>query len=185
MNSFGSLRKRCLVAASIALAAIAIPIPASAASQTTASEKIEHCLLTVTGKDAKGTFITAPMKCYSTFAGALRAAGPAVVPDSITGQQAKEAGVLTADSIIGVHYEYANGNGSTLTVNGTNCSGGGLNVPLSWNDRISSTLNGCPTIIHYEHTNYTGSSFSCFGVGSVNNVTGFMDNKTSSILYYS
>jgi hypothetical protein len=195
MKGFRSIRKHCLVA-SVVLAAVAIPVPASAESQTP-SDATPHCLLKINGKEVTdnnkmGTFTTEPMRCYATYAEVLRKAGPAVVADNIKATPAEllkpdalsKLNLLQADSVIGIHFEYANGTGATLTVSGSNCSGGGLNVPIAWNDRISSTLNGCPTIVHYENTNYALSSYSTYGAGSLQNITGYMDNKTSSILYY-
>lgn len=184
MNRFASLRKRLMLVAGASLLTALVaspPIPASAKAET--PNKEEHCLLTVTGKDANNFFTTAPLKCYGTFAEVMRATGSRTVKDSVTPQEAKAANLL-GDTVIGVHYDGYSASGSTLTVFGTTCTGGGLNVPLSWNDRISSTMNGCGSIIHYEHTNYTGASQITFGNGSLTNFTGYMDNRTSSILYY-
>lgn len=180
MNRFGTLQKRCLIAVSAVIISVAVPLPASAEAKTPGS----HCLLTVTGKDAKNIFTTAPERCFATFAEVLKAAGGQNIPDGITPALAKTVAVFSTTSIIGVHYDANNGTGASLTVNGTNCSGGGLNVPLAWNDRISSTINGCPTVVHYEVTNYAGGTYATYGVGTLSAIIGFMDNKTSSIKYF-
>jgi hypothetical protein len=181
MNKFGSLPKRCVIAASAALIAIAIPVPASAQAQTS---KSQSCVITVTGVDANNNFITEPMKCYDTFAASLRSIG-ATVPDNVSPTTVNMSAVTATTSAIGIHYDASNGTGSALTVTGTGCTGGGLNVPIAWNDRISSTLNGCPTIQHFENTNYAGASLISYGSGSVTSFSGaYMDNRTSSIKYF-
>jgi hypothetical protein len=180
MKQTQSLRKRFLITVGAALTLISVPVPASAAAQT---EKV-NCVITVTGIDKNGNFIHEPMKCYSSFGESLNAIG-LKVSATVTPQSIDIKAVAAASGVIGVHYDAANGLGSSLTVNGSNCIGGGLNVPLSWNDRISSTLNGCPTIQHFENTNYAGGSFFSYGSGSLTAMTGsFMDNRTSAIKYY-
>jgi hypothetical protein len=182
MNSFTSLRKRFLIATIATMTAIAIPIPASADGETS---KTQQCLMTITGKDASNMFKTTAEKCFNSYAEVLRAAGGENIADDITPAEAKNNGVFALLSIIGVHFDANNGTGSSLTVNGSTCVGGGLNVPLAWNDRISSTLNGCPSIVHYENSNYVGSSIITYGSGSLTSLSGaYMDNRTSSILYY-
>lgn len=183
MNNFGMLRKRFLIAASATLVAVAMPLPASAAIETSKN----HCLLTVIGKDANNTFHTAPERCFKTFEEVLKAAGQADVQAGVTPLtlRLKASAQLATSSIIGVHYDAANATGASLTVNGSTCVGGGLNVPLNWNDRISSTLNGCGTIQHFENTNYQNASFTTYGSGGWTSFTGaYLNNRTSSIKYF-
>jgi hypothetical protein len=180
MNTTSSLAKRLLITAGATLALISVPVPVSAAAQTSNV----NCVITVIGIDENGTFETEPMRCYSTFGESLRSIGAKVSVDA-TPQSINIKAVAAASGVIGVHYDASNGTGASLTVNGSNCIGGGLNVPLSWNDRISSTLNGCPTVQHFENTNYAGASFSSYGVGSITSMSGaYMDNRTSAIKYY-
>ena len=86
------------------------------------------------------------------------------------------------DFILGTHYEHSNLNGSSFSVWGSSCIGGGLNVSASWNDRISSTANGCYRIKHWEHKNHGGAQFHTFSPWG--NITGVMNDETSSITYH-
>ena len=90
--------------------------------------------------------------------------------------------MLASDFIIGIHYDGLNWTGSTMTVVGSNCSGGWLNVSDAWNNRIRSTQNGCYRIRHFDGYNLTGSFEATFSPGA--NLT-FMDRNTSSIQYLS
>lgn len=145
----------------------------------------DQCLLTVAGVDNDNNFIIGKTECFVTYAEVLSKAGARNVPSKITPASADAMTYFSTSSIIGTHYEDAYGGGASMSVTGTVCNGGGLNVSWAWNDRISSTLNGCGTIIHYEHTNYGGSSGVTTGSGSLTNILGYMDNRTSSIRYFS
>lgn len=193
MNGFGSLRKRFLIAASATLVAIAIPVPAHASVQTAtgeekcnASDKTQSAVLSVYDSNNDGTY-EYTMKCYDTVGDSLHAVSPSISANVTlaTLGTALTPSVALSDGIIGIHYDSYNGTGSALTVNGSACTGGGLNVPLAWNDRISSTYNGCGTIQHFENTNYGGASYTTFGSGSVTSFSGaYMDNRTSAIKYF-
>lgn len=160
---------------------VLVGTPLLGASQGNATTD-QQCIVAVIDKTATNDFILGPEHCYATFAEVLRSRGLTDVPDDATPATVSSA-TLTTASIIGVHYEFASQQGASFSVSGSDCAGGGLNVPLSWNDRISSTANGCPHIVHYENTNYAGSTASTFGAGG--NITGYMDNRTSSIRYFS
>ena len=192
MNRLGPLRKRLLIAASATLVAISVPVPAHASAQTSGEEKCDasdlsqSAVLTITGQDANKNF-KYTMKCYDTFGDSLHSINASISANVTLANLsvALSPSVALTDGIIGVHYDANNGTGSALTVNGSTCNGGGLNVPVSWNDRISSTYNGCGTITHYENTNYGGSSLTTFGSGSVTSFSGqYMDNRTSAIKYF-
>lgn len=161
----------------------AVMIPAIAASPAQAADG-RHCVINVLGTDEDGNFITDEMTCYSTFARVLASRGLVGLDVSLSPLNVSAA-VLLSSGIIGVHYDGTNASGASLSVEGSDCNGGGLNLPASWNDRISSTTNGCPTITHYEHVNYAGGIAVTTGVGSNTNIGGSMNNKTSSIKYFS
>jgi len=168
-----------LIIATALIGAVVLP----AHTATAATQANNQCLITVNGTDANGNFIVESTKCYSSYAQVLTAAGGVNVPTNVkAGMAPTSFGVL---SIIGTHYDGTSGSGSSFSVTGADCNGGGLPTPSGWNDRISSTWNGCPAIVHYENSDYTGSTFTTFDVGSVSNITGYMNNKTSAIKYFS
>jgi hypothetical protein len=126
----------------------------------------EHCVLRVIGQDpVTGELQTDEMTCASTRSGALRKAG---------------VQLRVTDWPIGVHFDGLGWTGSSLTVVGSSCIGGWLNVPASWNDRISSTQNGCPRIRHFQHTNLVTPEQTILSPGG--NLLS-LDNETSSIQY--
>ena len=181
------LRLSTLLAATILATCIAVP--AAAASQD------EHCLIT-TEEPTRGTeLVVVDVECFRTFAEVLTRVGAS----SEIRERVSEPAQLTAEdmedlspgggdekasaqsaSIIGIHYDGASFSGSSFSVSGSNCSGGYLNVSSTWNNRVSSTANGCPTIRHYDGYNLIGTNQSTTGFGG--NLT-YMDNRTSSIQY--
>lgn len=134
---------------------------------TGASSRDEHCTVRVIGQEDSGQFILSEEECFDTY------------DEMLSGL---EEGT-DADFIIGAHYEHSNLGGSSFTVVGSGCTGGWLNVRPSWNDRISSTANGSYRISHWEHQGTSGAEFktrSPYG-----NITGVMNDQTSSISYHS
>lgn len=179
---FSSRKARRFFAATALISTMLVPISTSAHAARTGDNV--HCVITVSGKDASGNFIIEKTTCYDTFAAVLRSRGVANVSPSIAPATVGSAVLLSA-GIIGTHYDGASGSGSSVSVEGSDCSGGGLNLPSSWNDRISSTTNGCPIVAHWEHANYTGAVFGTYTIGLNSNITGYMNNRTTSIKYHS
>jgi hypothetical protein len=106
------------------------------------------------------------MTCATSQARALRRAG--VAPAAL------------ATFSIGVHYDGFDLTGSSLTVVGVDCLGGWLNLPSTWNNRISSTLNGCPRIRHYDGVNLGTPQETTFSPGGN---LGALNNIASSVQY--
>lgn len=157
-------------------------IAASLVFTAPAQAQQSHCLVQVQNTGENKPFVIKSTRCFSSYADVLRSTGAKNVPQSMS--PASASGYLALTSIIGTHYDGTGASGQSFSVVGSDCNGGGLPVPFGWNDRISSTTNGCPTISHYENTNYTGSVFNTFGAGTNTNITGYMNNKTSSIKYF-
>jgi hypothetical protein len=165
----------------IVVALVAFVVAIGAMQSTASAAPNQQCLVKVTGQQANGMFILGPQTCYATYADVLRSVGVTNVSDSISPATVSPA-ILQAGSILGTHYDGANLTGASFSVGGTTCGGGGLNLPTSWNDRISSTANGCEQIVHWENANFGGASVDILAPGG--NITGYMDNKTSSIQYF-
>lgn len=148
-------------------------------------EREEHCVVRVIGKKPSGEFVTTAPQCHSTFEQAMAAAGAgrsANLADGATSDELAAYNASAASSIIGVHYDGASFTGSSLTVNGSDCSGGWANMSSTWNNRISSTSNGCYRIRHWDGTNKTGASEDTIGAGG--NLSA-LNNQASSIQYLS
>lgn len=174
------MNKLKIIAATLALATLTVlsnPLPASSAPAG------EHLVVTVGAVQADGNFEILSVQRFSTYAEVLKSRGlknvsPSASPANTTQQ------MIAITSTIGVHYDGAGGSGSSFSVVGSDCSGGGLNLPLIWDNRVSSTWNGCPNIVHYNWRNYTGATFTTSGVGTIDDITGGMNNQTSSIKYF-
>jgi len=127
--------------------------------------------------------------CFATFAEAMSfASGGAVVFSAdLTGAGllADEGGAaaLASTFTLGVHFEGFNGSGSSISVVGSSCSGGYWNTGTAWQDRISSSWNGCYRLRHYVLPGAQGSVYEDMkGVGSTHNLTG-MNDLTESVAY--
>jgi hypothetical protein len=131
----------------------------------------EHCAARVVGQKPSGEYILSPVTCRSSDAAAVDA-----VSASTTVGYTTEATTFT----IGTHFDGASFTGSSFSVVGSNCSGGWLNLSSTWDNRVSSTLNGCPVITHYDGDNLSGAAEYTFGAGG--NLIN-LNNKTNSIRY--
>ena len=76
---------------------------------------------------------TTPAACYPTASEAMASVGIAADTEQAA-LAAQSAGTLsvTSDFIIGIHYDGLNWTGSTMTVVGSNCSGGWPPATISW-----------------------------------------------------
>lgn len=136
-----------------------------------------HCVVHVIGEKPSGELLVGPESCFATLEEAMIAEG---VAEWGTGASSRASALATFT--IGIHYDGGNLTGASMSVVGSNCSGGWLNVSAIWNNRISSTEHGCPRIRHYNGTNLTGSSQTTVAPGG--NLT-TLNNLTSSIQYLS
>jgi hypothetical protein len=151
----------------VAIGLLAAP-PAMGAPAPRPPRAVEHCVLRVTGQDhVTGELETAPMVCEPSQERALRGAGVARTATTFT---------------IGLHYDGFDLTGSSLTVVGSDCLGGWLNLPSTWNNRISSTSHGCPRIRHYDGANLGTPQETTLTPGGN---LGPLNNIASSVQYLS
>ena len=160
--------------------------PASAAGPATGAVKLDRsptaaeweagtvaCLLTVTGQAKTGELLHGDPECWLVEKGA---AAPWSTSSAAAGAGAS-APMAESFTEVGTHYDGFWWSGSYITVAGTVCSGGWLNLSWDWINRISSTSSPC-WVGHYDGYNLTGSS----QWGSVFNL-GFMNNAANSLVY--
>ena len=159
----------CLVVAStIVFSAVVSVGAASAAPPSTPTSAAPHCLTRVTGKSASGELRLSTPACYATLTAVLlKAAGGGVV-------------ALSGDFILGTHYDGAGYTGASISVVGSDCYGGYINLTGWWANRVSSTANGCPEIWHYYWPNLAGTSEPTTSGGG--NLTS-LNNLSESISY--
>lgn len=125
-----------------------------------AGASLEHCVVTVTGVAPSGELEVGEPTCHATPEAALAAAA--------------------ASDVIGIHYDGFNFTGSSFTVVGDSCIGGYLNLSSTWNNRVSSTWNGCPRVRHWDGYDLTGIAQTTLAPGG--NLS-TLNNKASSIQY--
>jgi len=160
-----SRTRKTLITVAMVLGLSALLLLTTAASASEDSSE-EHCGVQVLDQKDSGEFILSKEVCFAEF--------DDMVAHFDSGTD--------ADYIIGTHYEHSNLNGSSFNVWGSSCIGGWLNVSGSWDNRISSTANGCYRIKHWEDTGTSGArkdTFSPWG-----NISGVMNDETSSISYH-
>ena len=160
------------VASTLAFTAVVAIGAASATDKTpptTPTSAAPHCLTRVTGKSPSGELQLSTPACYATFATVLLKAGGG---DGVV--------ALSGDFIIGTHYDGANFTGASISVQGSDCYGGYINLTGWWANRVSSTINGCPQIDHYFWPNLGGPSEATTGFGG--NLF-WLNNLSESISY--
>jgi hypothetical protein len=159
----------------IVIAAVVAPGQAGAATARTE----EHCVVRVIDQKSSGEMILSEPACYESFDAAMVSEGVGAWGDGAAALAAIEG---TATFTIGIHYDGADYSGSSTSVVGSDCAGGWLNVSMTWDNRISSTRNGCPRIRHYTGTNLSGIFETTYSPGGNLAV---VNNQTSSIQYLS
>jgi len=172
----GRPRRRSAVglalAATVAFRAVLSIGTASAvveAPPSTPTSDAPHCLTRVTGKLASGELLLSTPQCYATYGEVLVSAGVATVDENaqnLLGRGSGGAVALSGTFIIGTHYDGANFTGASISVQGSDCYGGYLNLTGWWANRVSSTINGCPTVRHFYWPDLGGTFEDTNGFGS-------------------
>jgi hypothetical protein len=157
-----------LAVASTFLFSATVSVGAASAAKTppsTPTSAAPHCLTRVIGKSASGELQLSTPVCYATFTTVLLKA---------------EGGVVAlSDFIIGTHYDGANYTGASISVQGSDCYGGYINLTGWWANRVSSTDSMCPQVKHYYWPDLGGSYESTYGSGNLSS----LNNLSESISY--
>lgn len=141
----------------------------------------EHCLVEIVGVNDGGRFETDEPVCYPTLAEVLVELGE--VPSFRSRSTVDvDAVVAAASTTLGVHWDGSNRTGSSITISGGTCGGGYVNLSSSWTNRISSTLNSCPSVVFWDGFDKTGSNES---TNSASTNLGALNNASNSIGYAS
>ena len=177
-------QKRLTLAMAVVTATvIAVPTAAAAKGELKKAEKESHCVVYVVEKTADGELKMSDPTCFTDREGAAElAARPILKP-----QTADIDGMTYGFSnfTIGIHYNGYNGSGSSITVVGSSCTGGHWNTPTWFDNKESSVYNGCYRLRHYDKPNKKGTGANTYGAGTVDNIPGYMNNRTESVAYYS
>ena len=177
-----SVRTRLLATFGLALAATALSPAAAGAKPAEPVELDVHCVVYVVDKAEDGELKMSDPECFSTEAAAAeRAAQPILKPDLAT----LDGSYTMSSWTIGKHYNGKNGTGSSITVVGSSCTGGYWNTPGWFDNKISSSYNGCYRLRHYDLPYKQGSGANTYGAGTTDNLPSYMNNRTESVAYFS
>lgn len=144
-----------------------------------------HCVVFVVDKEPDGKLVTTDPVCFPVKAEAEMWADTGLSLSSGSLPTLSAEGVFALASFtLGTHYDGANGTGSSISVVGSSCTGGYWNTPTAWDNRISSSYNGCARLRHWDLPSKAGSFENTYGAGTTDNLTG-LNNKTESVSYHS
>lgn len=151
-----------------ALAALPAALPLAGSVAPAAAQAPTQCMTRLLSPEQMATGMPSQVRCYRTHAEMLSAAG---------------IRSLAADQPLATHYLDANGLGASLTVYGSSCDGGGVNLSGPYDDAISSTRHLlCGRIKHFAEPNAGGDHQ--ITTGGLVNMNANMNDRTSSIYYY-
>lgn len=181
----GDLGRRLLPIAALVL----FLVPAAGSSGAVAAGE-QHCVIDVVEQLLDGELILSEPRCYSTFAEAMddASAGKLDLATSTSGRvlwSAPEVGDLASTFTLGIHFDGYWGAGSSISVVGSSCTGGWWNTTSAWDNRISSSWNGCYRLKHHDLPNKGGTTGSTTGAGSTHNLPSFINNRAESVSYWS
>jgi hypothetical protein len=173
-----SARAICCAMAAVTAAILAVAAPASAGGKT------EYCYTTLLNSEELAAGKVNAISCYSS---ELQLTAAVAVNLGVSPVGSLDFGILSfTNRRLARHYDGGPGS-SNLSVYGTSCTGGGLNLTgTGWDDRINTTLHGaCGTIVHYTDVNFGGSSqLTAGGCGGWAPLAYPLINNVSSIRYY-
>jgi hypothetical protein len=163
------------------------PASAAKAPPSSPSGGEQHCLARVIGRSPSGELRLSTPVCAATYGEMLSKSGRSVANKNLSASQARAQGLvgggaatMSSTWIIGAHFDGFNWTGSSFNVEGSDCYGGYLNLTGFWANRVSSTINGCPTIDHYYWPDLGGISQTTSGSGG--NLS-TLNNLSESIAY--
>lgn len=175
-----------VVGLSAVAAAVAVAPSAVARPPVDADAGAQHCTTRLLTLAELRAGVRSEVTCADTFAAAMGSVGVVVPAGRPVADQ--EAVALASGSVLAVHHDQAAGAGSTLSITGTSCSGGGISFGAGdgWNDRIRSTTHRlCTQVKHWTGPEYAGSSqLTEGGDGAVRNLNGALAGAVSSIRYW-
>jgi len=175
------LARASIVLLTSAVTALSVLVPAAATAKSKEPAQAEsHCVVHVIGQAEDGELTISVPDCYETATEAAMAASGTLQPGG-AGFESMAGATFT----LGIHYDGSNGSGSSITVVGSSCTGGYWNTPSWFDNRITSSYNGCGRLRHYDRPYKGGSSTNTYGAGTTDDLAAWMNNRTESVAYYS
>ncbi len=186
VERFGIARLAVFVAVIAATMGIGL-VPAMAAETTSATAGEEHCVYSAVDRALDGELTLKEDACFGTYSAALTFATGLNVPADVPGSAMEYEGfqqTMGSTSTLAQHFDGYAGTGSSIIIRGSTCSAY-WNTSSSWDNRISSTYNGCYRTRHYDDPYLSGTNIAFFGALMLFNMSSWMNNRTESVRYYS
>lgn len=146
-----------------------------------------HCVVEVVGVLSTGELLMGPERCHATLAGAVADStdGAVRLPASAGAEALADDRLAAALSTftLGIHFDGPSGSGSSISVVGSDCSGGYWNTGSAWANRISSSWNGCVRLRHWDGPGKSGAYEDTRGSGTTDTLTA-LDNRAESVSYH-
>lgn len=142
--------------------------------------EITHCVVVVVDQEPDGELVTTQPTCGPSRLEAIEKAS-SILADATGLSTVDTAGLLSFT--LGTHYDGASGTGSSISVVGSSCTGGYWNTPAAWDNRISSSYNGCARLRHWDSPDKVGTFQDTAGVGTTDNLT-TLNNQAESVSYH-
>jgi hypothetical protein len=178
---------RTTFARALSVSFVLLLVTPSAGNAASSSGKQQHCIVEAL---AVGSASTSSVRCYATFAAAIKAAtsGRVNLQDATTSKRVSSveltAGPDSATStyVLSVDYHDSNFSGSTFTWYASLPCGYYQtgSMPSGWNDVVSSVAaySGCATTL-YQNSNFGGAVYR-IGVNGAAASLGSFNDQTSS-----
>jgi hypothetical protein len=179
------LRGVVSLAVLVSLSGFYASIAAADAGGSPDEKNESHCVMFVIGQRADGELILSDADCFADELSAELWSSYGV-PEAGSETAADGSGSVYAASstfTLGRHYDGVGGTGSSVRIVGSSCIGGYWNTSSSWDNRISSSYNGCAQLKHWDLPDKSGTVESTYGAGTTDNL-GYMDNRTESVSYH-
>lgn len=162
--------------------ALSVVVPAASTAASKKPPRAEsHCVVYIVGQAEDGKLTTSQPNCFDTKSAAAMAAAGALQSTTAGLDSFAFAG---STFTLGIHYDGYNGSGSSITVVGSSCTGGYWNTPTWFDNRITSSYNGCARLRHYDKPGKSGTFTNTYGAGTTDNLAAWMNNRTESVAYY-
>ena len=181
--------RSALPVAMAALVGPSVAVGSSAQAQAEAPNEPErYCSTRVLTEAELDAGAKSVITCSTSAESALGLQGYEV-PAGLTPEAALSGGVVSYDGtgLVAIHYDGNGATGSSLSVIGTVCDGGGISFSAGdwWNDRISSTRHqACSTIKHWVNSDFSGTAEVTQQPSGWWQTLNATNNQVSSIKYF-
>lgn len=154
------------------------------------SDEESHCVREVVDQKTGGELNLSGARCYGSFMLAAPdiSGGEVELNPNATGRVLFDGGGGGVEPG-GLHARDPSrwyiGSGTSISIVGSDCSGGWWNTGGSWANRISSSKNGCYRLTHHDYPNTSVASEDTVGAGVTHDLRSLMNDKTESVSYWS